>query len=507
MKKKRNWPRIALAVVMSLLVLAGAVLGGTYYYLFHVNEFYLDLRLSGEENITLEYGQHYEETGATAFLRGTKVLQEGRDVTQLLTICNAVNEEVLGTYYVEYSLRYRDRFLDLVADARRTVIVEDTCSPVITLVSDPGKFTIPGQPYEEEGYAASDNYDGDLTSQVSAVEQDGVVNYYVEDSSGNPFEISRDIFYHDPVAPELTLLGETSVTITEGSGYTDPGYTAMDNVDGDITDRVQVEGTVNTGKVGTYTLSYTVTDSYGNSAAAERIVTVKEKPKPVIPQPDPDDGKPKPPPQPDAPSGDKVIYLTFDDGPSRHTPRLLDVLDKYNVKATFFVVKTSYLDILPRMAQSGHSIGIHSASHVYRDIYASEEAYYADLETMKKIICDYTGIETTLVRFPGGSSNTASSFNPGIMTRLAQSLEEEGYQYFDWNVDSLDAGGAYTSRQVFQNVAAGVEGRSISIVLQHDTNGFSVDAVESIIIWGLENGYVFKGLDASSPTAHHRINN
>ena len=126
---------------------------------------------------------------------------------------------------------------------------------------------------------------------------------------------------------------------------------------------------------------------------------------------------------------------------------------------------------------------------------------------MKKIIKDLTGVETTLIRFPGGSSNTVSSFNRGIMTRLSKLVVEKGYQYFDWNVDSEDAGGAYTSYQVYKNVINGVKNRKTSIVLQHDIKGFSVDAVEDIILWGLHNGYTFLPLQANSPGSHHGINN
>ncbi|MBQ9108767.1 MAG: peptidoglycan-N-acetylglucosamine deacetylase, partial [Oscillospiraceae bacterium] len=117
------------------------------------------------------------------------------------------------------------------------------------------------------------------------------------------------------------------------------------------------------------------------------------------------------------------------------------------------------------------------------------------------------GIKTTLLRFPGGSSNGVSRFNPGIMTRLTKLVEEKGFQYFDWHVDSQDAGGAKTADEVFQNVVNGVKNRKTSVVLQHDIRGYSVDAVERIIQWGLKNGYTFKALDENSPKAHHNVKN
>ena len=93
------------------------------------------------------------------------------------------------------------------------------------------------------------------------------------------------------------------------------------------------------------------------------------------------------------------------------------------------------------------------------------------------------------------------------MTRLAQALTDMGYQYFDWNVSSGDAGETTSTDQVFENVVSGIRNRDVSIVLQHDIKGYSVAAVERIIVWGLANGYTFLPLEPTSPTAHHRINN
>ena len=111
------------------------------------------------------------------------------------------------------------------------------------------------------------------------------------------------------------------------------------------------------------------------------------------------------------------------------------------------------------------------------------------------------------MRFPGGSSNTVSSFNSGIMTRLTGLVSDMGFQYFDWNVDSRDASDAKNSGQVAQNVISAIKGQRVSVVLQHDSKEFSVNAVEKIIQWGQENGYTFLPLSLDSPCAHHGLNN
>ena len=180
------------------------------------------------------------------------------------------------------------------------------------------------------------------------------------------------------------------------------------------------------------------------------------------------------------------------------------------MKVNFFVKgqNNNLAQRLKAIDDAGHSIGIHSITHDYAEIYASEAAFLKDLYGMQALIYENTGITTTLMRFPGGSSNTISrNYCKGIMTKLVKTVTDLGFQYFDWNVDSNDAGGAKTADEVYKNVINGVKGRKTSVVLQHDIKGFSVDAVERIIQWGLANGYTFLPLSADSPACHHGTNN
>ena len=294
-------------------------------------------------------------------------------------------------------------------------------------------------------------------------------------------------------APELTLLGEDPLYITaQPAAFTDPGCTAFDDRDGDITARLSCTVNVDTFHAGEGSVTYTVEDSGGLTASVVRTVIVTEADtiETVVPE-------------------GKTIYLTFDDGPSANTERLLDILDAYGAKATFFVTAChpDYLYWIGEAARRGHSIGIHSATHDYLTIYQSEEAYFADLKQMQAIIREQTGEETRLVRFPGGSSNTVSSYDPGIVTQLADDLRAMGYVYFDWNVSAADTAPDASYSAVIENVRDGVRQHDASVVLQHDTNSFSVDAVEEILRWGIENGYTFRALDVTSPTAHHEIAN
>lgn len=206
----------------------------------------------------------------------------------------------------------------------------------------------------------------------------------------------------------------------------------------------------------------------------------------------------------------KVIYLTFDDGPGCHTPRLLEVLDRYNVKATFFVCNTDYAYLIDDIANAGHTVGMHTYSHNYSRIYSGIDAFYKDLYAMRDVIRSYTGINPVIMRFPGGGSNLVSKkYCFGIMTQLTQSVQDRGLYYFDWNVDSDDAGSTKSTEGVVKNIINGISGSSRKnyYVLQHDIYGFSVDAVEKVIIWGLQNGYTFKAITPDSAVCHHSVKN
>ena len=440
----------------------------------------LNLVLTGGGEVTLEYGQSYTEAGVTA-----KLLFFNVDVQS--------QGEVSGNELGSYTITYSASMFGKTATIERKVTVVDTTAPTITLMHKENAFTLPGHEYQEEGFVAEDNYDGDITAQVQKMVADGFVHYRVTDSSGNVAEVKREIVYNDITAPELTLKGNATVYVTKGRDFVEPGYTAIDDAEGDISTKVQVTTDFNKNATGTYTVTYKVTDNYGNTTEVTRKVVVSEAQQGNTNTTTPVGG---------------VIYLTFDDGPSQHTLRLLEVLDKYDVKATFFVVGTAGIGYLDEIAAGGHAIAIHSNTHEYSEIYASEEAFLKDLYAIQDKIYQRTGILTTLMRFPGGSSNAISkNYNVGIMTRLTQLVEEKGFTYFDWNVDSKDAGGAKTADEVYQNVINGCKSRTASVVLQHDIHGYSVDAVERIIQWGLANGYTFEALTPDSPTAHHPINN
>lgn len=483
-KKKVGPLTWVLTAAAALVVLAAAA----WFTVFRVNQFSLELVLTGEPNMLLEYGDSFTEPGVTPVLRGTLFLKDGYTPENLeIRRETDLNEGKLGKYIITYSTE----LLNCQASAQREIRVIDTKAPTITLTEDPEGSLEEGVIYQEAGFTASDNYDGDITERVVRTEEPGLVTYAVTDSSGNPAVAKRKIPLRDLVLPEIQLEGGEDYVITLGTRYEEPGFTATDNVDGDVTAMVQVEGEVDWLTAGVYPITYTVSDSCENTAVVTRNVEVaaQEWPDTVYPE-------------------GKVVYLTFDDGPSAYTSELLDVLDAYGAKATFFVVGSGSGNMMRQIVKRGHSIGIHTVSHDYGQIYSSPEAYFNDLMKMQSIIYDHTGVKTTLMRFPGGSSNLVSRKScEGIMTFLTQAVQDAGFQYFDWNVYSGDAGETKRTEKVVDNVIEGIQEHRVSIVLQHDIHKYSVDAVEDILRWGKRNGYKFLALQSDSPGFHHDLNN
>lgn len=184
----------------------------------------------------------------------------------------------------------------------------------------------------------------------------------------------------------------------------------------------------------------------------------------------------------DKSAGIRRVYLTFDDGPSPNTDRILDILGQYDVKATFFVVgRENYADRYRRIAEEGHTLGMHSFSHRYSEIYASLDAYRQDLTKLHDFLYELTGVDCNIVRFPGGSSNTISHVD---MRELTAYLDEENMLYFDWNVSGGDAaGGSQSAGQITENVLNNIDKYNNVVVLLHDAAGkdATVEALPAII--------------------------
>lgn len=400
-----------------------------------------------------------------------------------------VDTSKIGEYTVTYIYSYHGKQFS----KKQNVSVVDQKAPSLEVFGDHFSYCPNGVVPNYE-VKAMDDYDGDLSKDVViSIGKDGLV-FSVQDHFGNKTTVVKEAAEKDEEAPNLKLKGNEVVYLLKDSVYEEEGAEAYDNCDGDLTSKIEIQGQVDSSKVGEYRVVYSVKDSSGLTSEVERIVHVYQKDSHYI--------------------AGKTIYLTFDDGPSSYTEKLLDILKKYQVKATFFVTnqRTSYgyEDFIRRAYQEGHSIGLHTFSHVYSQVYSNVDNYFADLEAIQRKVERLTGYKSMLVRFPGGSSNTISKNYDGgkhIMSQLSKELEKRGYRYFDWNVLSGDAGETTSTSVVVKNVTSSLHGKDSYVVLQHDTKGFSVDAVEEIIQYGIGHGYVFLPITMDTLPVHHGINN
>ena len=402
-----------------------------------------------------------------------------------------IDTSKIGDQVVDVKIPYQRGYID----EKITISIKDLEAPVINTVLKDDMEVSYNENINTYAYTANDNVDGDITEKVIVTtnkENNNTlsVNYSVMDSHNNITNKAVKLKIVDKVPPTIELIGSKRLSLRVGEEFNDEGVTATDEYDGDLTDRVKVDSTVDTEKAGTYRVVYTVTDNSGNSAEVMRPVTVSN----------PDDYK-------------GVVYLTFDDGPSSNiTPAILDILKEKGVKATFFIINWSdaNADLIKREVEEGHSIGLHSYTHVYSDDYKDDDSYMNGIYALRNKLKELTGYDSTLLRFPGGSSNTISkSMNPGVMTRLSERVIKEGYRYFDWNVSSGDAGGTRSVDQEFHNVVDNLSYDRANVVLMHDFGNSSVtrDSLANIIDWCLENGYGIEPITESTPMVTHGINN
>lgn len=309
----------------------------------------------------------------------------------------------------------------------------------------------------------------------------------VEDEGKNKTEATTTVKVLEEDKEEPTIKTDELELYLDSQTNLDEKLEISDNQDQNVKIEINEEQLDRT-KEGTYNIEVTATDASGNINKKEVKVHVKKR----------------------KVSKDKVVYLTFDDGPSRYTPQVLEILEKYNVKATFFVtgMNKDYYSYMKEAVNQGHAIGLHTYTHSYNKIYASIEAYFEDLEKIQKLVEEQTGMKSTLIRFPGGSSNTVSKkYCKGIMSQLVKMVEEKGYRYFDWNCENGDGYSQMAKRTMIKRATSSKANQVM--ILMHDANGkkATVETLPEIIEYYLNKGYQFKVIDDSTPDFHQSVNN
>lgn len=314
------------------------------------------------------------------------------------------------------------------------------------------------------------------------------ISLIARDADGNSTKVIAQLHRSDDHTPPVIKGLESEYSVLLGKSLDCSKIHIADDLDPEPKLSINTKE-INTNEEGEYILKVSAKDASGNKKEEERVVKVIKNPE----------------------YAKNIVYLTFDDGPSANTKDILKILKKENVKATFFVTAQTadYAEYMKQAIEEGHSIGLHSYTHDYEDIYRSEENYFKDLEKVSDFVKDATGYESKLLRFPGGSSNTISAmYNQGIMSRLTKEVEERGYTYFDWNITSSDATGWGIPANDIVKSSCTDQGGNL-VILLHDTQGkeTTVEALPKIIKYYKDRGYTFKALAFDSFNAHHPVNN
>lgn len=315
-------------------------------------------------------------------------------------VSSDIDTKRVGNYTVTYQIK----------DYKKTctVSVKDTKAPKLKVKT----------------YTTDLKEDVKPNSFVESVEDDSKVtlsfkNKVIKDEKQTVTIIAKDAYGNCTMKDTtLTLKKDTEKPVISTDPihvYTDskPNYKSYievtDNLD--LNPKIKIDSSkVKTKKEGTYKLTVTATDRSGNKAK-KKISVVVEEPA-------------------------KVVYLTFDDGPSENTDKVLKILKKYDAKATFFVTGNNqkYNDSIRKAEKQGNTIALHTYTHDYATVYSSTETYFNDLQQISDMVKQITGKAPKYIRFPGGSSNMVSAnYSHGIMSKLDSMVHERGYEYFDWN--------------------------------------------------------------------------
>lgn len=416
--------------------------------------------------------------------------------------------------------------------------------------------------YKEPGYFAS--FKGkDLTNKIKVkgkVNTNKLGNYKIKYYFENGFfskSVTRTVKVRDMEKPKINLKSTKDIIVCPGKTYQEEKYQAIDNYDGDITDRVKVIEKDDF-------IHYAVADTSGNYNIITRKIKYIDKENPSISLKKGDylnvylneeykdpgfkatdncdgditknvkisgnvdtntSGKYEIIYQVTDSSNNKkevkrtinvvrknqvgTIYLTFDDGPRMGvTNIILDILKEEGVNATFFVTSNGPDELIKRAYDEGNSIGLHTSTHDYSYLYSSYENYFADLEVVYQRVLNITGYDSRIIRFPGGSSNTISRrYSPGIMSYLTKEVLNRNYKYYDWNINSGDTGETKEVEGVYQNVINKLSKDKVNIVLMHDIKPYTRDALKQIIEYGKENGYTFDKIQNDTEMMTQKVNN
>ena len=475
------------------------------WILWFLSHFLINFKLNGEELTIINCGDNYQEKGASATFLGKQLK---------VSIQDNINTSKIGEYVVYYKTR---NTFGIMKSLKREVKVKDKTAPKISLKGENPKILKLNEKYQENGATAIDNIDGDLTNKIKISGEVDIskygeyqIMYEVSDKSGNEISKIRKVIVKDTELPTLELKGKTNVDILLGNKYTEEGYSAKDNIDGDITSNVEIKNNVNYNKVGTYEIIYKVKDSSNNIVTKKRTINVVKKLLIYKDEYDKIDntknywwsGNKFDHNRPEGGASleklkkynayflgpdEKKIYLTYDEGSNdTYLPEILEVLNKNNVKATFFLCRNYMVmnkDLIKKMEKTGHSVGNHTYHHYVMPSLATRENF-------EKYVYEIRATEETYKEITGKNMDKIYREPKGEWSyRSLQIVKDLGYKSFFYSADYLDfkndVSKEYALNKMMNRYHNG------AIYLFHPKNKGNLEALDDFIKNMKKLGYTF----------------
>lgn len=463
----RNRNRRRNRILLLIALIAAAVAG--FYLLFKALN---PISLASEVYVA-EYTESFNSKGnlKSVFL----------DSEDKVTFKGSVDKDKIGTYDAAYVYKGKEYpFLVEVKDTKGpelevhdlTITTNENLTPrmFVTSCSDPSNYSLKmtgDDPKRREG-----SYEITITARDD-----------YENETSKTVKLTRVNDTHPPVIENFT----ESIELLQGKPY--PAEQLIITDDYDEKPSVHIDtSALNTEAPGSYPVTIRLIDHSGNEQTYSQTVTVKENPN----------------------YGKKLVYLTFEEGPSSQTDAILDALERNNVKATFFVTAEhpESADKIRKIADAGHSLGLMSYSYNPSAIYKSEDAYFKDLDKIFSLVREETGQDVKLIRFPEGSGNTVVP-GTGIMSDLVRAVSQKGYMYCDWNADSNDWYDVNIDPNTLINTCLQHMTADQLVVRFHDSpdQSTTAQALDAIIQNYRDNGYSFEVIDETTILPHQVVMN
>lgn len=475
-KKKIRLTKQGKIVFASLAAVLFLILGALFYFKTR------PLVVFYHHSIEVEINGSFEPLEQIKKVRKGKIEEVSADISQ-------IDFKTLGEYEAIYTYHNHQYCLDVeIVDKTAPTFKVKEGTTDATVDVDPSTLVYDIKDATKTTVTLKEEYDFDDEGTIEVV-------VVVTDEGGNSTEKKTKVKILPKDTEKPKISGEASITLQKGAKF-DPLESISVKDNQDPAPKLSIlKSDVDINEIGEYEVQYECIDRSGNIATFTKKVTIVERNK---------IGR-------DSSNGENIVYLTFDDGPSYNTSKILDILDEHNVKATFFVTGNgqAYNQNIKRAYDAGHTIGLHTYSHNYGKVYASKENYFKDLKQVSDMVEDITGKKSHYIRFPGGSSNTVSAdYTKNIMTELSKDVLDRGYQYYDWNISSEDAtGNNISTSRIIEAATRADEGNVI--ILFHDASNkdTTVEALPKIIEHYKRLGFRFSAITDESYTCHHGINN